>query len=279
MSAHHPMAARFWNHAQRHETPFLIAGPCVLQDEGISREIAQTLASICGELDIPWVFKASYDKANRTSGSSHRGPGLESGLRALEKVREAFNVPITSDVHTAEEARHAGAVLDVIQTPAFLCRQTDLIQAAAESASILNIKKGQFLSPWEARPLIQKARSFGAERLMLTERGVTFGYNNLVADMRSVPIIQDQGVPLVFDATHSVQSPGGGGDRSTGHGEFAPALARAAIAAGARGVFIETHPEPSQSPSDGPNMVPLAEMEALLKTLVAIYQIVHAPTP
>ena len=275
MSERHPLAAKFWERVESRDSLFLISGPCVLQDDGLSAEIAQTLASVCGELNIPWVFKASYDKANRTSGASHRGPGIEEGLSALCRIRDRFDVPITSDVHTAEEARKAGEILDVIQTPAFLCRQTDLIEAAAESASILNIKKGQFLSPWETRPLIEKARGFGADRLFITERGTTFGYNNLVADMRSVPIVQGYGAPLIFDATHSVQSPGGGGDRSTGFGEFAPVMARAAVAAGARGVFIETHPEPSRSPSDGPNMVPLSEMAALLRDLVAIHKVVH----
>jgi len=222
-----------------------------------------------------FVFKASYDKANRTSAKSYRGPGISDGLAILARVREAVEVPLLTDVHTVEEAREAGAVVDILQIPAFLCRQTDLIHAAVRTGRIVNLKKGQFLSPQEMLKVAEKARDAGDGRLILTERGTTFGYQNLVTDMRSIPWMRRSGLPVVFDATHSVQLPGAGGDRSGGQREFAPVLARAAVAAGADGVFVETHPDPDAALSDGPNMVPLAEMPALLRTLVKLFDLCH----
>lgn len=265
----------FWRAVNTGESLAVISGPCVIETASKTRDIAAKLIEECNQLEIPLVFKASFDKANRTSGASYRGPGFEEGLEILQSIRADFGVPVTSDVHTEDQAIRASNILDVIQIPAFLCRQTDLIEAGAAHAPILNIKKGQFLSPWEVAPLIQKAQIAGAKRLLITERGFSFGYNNLVADMRAPQIIQGFGVPLIFDATHSVQSPGGGGDRSTGFREYAPTLARSAVAAGARGVFFETHPNPDESPSDGPNMIPLVEAPALLATLKAIHKIVH----
>lgn len=219
---------------------------------------------------MPLVFKASFDKANRTSPKSFRGPGLEAGLAVLAKVRARIGVPVLTDVHTEEQARQAGAVVDILQIPAFLCRQTDLIQAAVRTGRIVNLKKGQFLSPAEMLQVAAKARAAGGRRLLLTERGTTFGYHNLVTDLRAIPILKTAGFPVVFDATHSVQLPGGGGDQSSGQREFAPVLARGAVAAGADGVFLETHPAPERALSDGPNMIPLAEMETVLKSLVRI---------
>ena len=246
----------------------LIAGPCVIENEKLCLQIAAFLQRTCRKLGIHYVFKASYDKANRSSNQSFRGPGLAAGLKVLEKVRSLLGLPVLTDVHTPEQAAAAAEVVDILQIPAFLCRQTDLIHAAVRTGRIVNIKKGQFLSPLDMRQVVNKAADAGGRRLLLTERGTTFGYNNLVADMRSIPIMKQFGFPVIFDATHSVQLPGGAGDRSSGQREFAPVLARCALAAGADGLFIETHPDPDRALSDGPNMIPLAEMPKLLRSLV-----------
>jgi 2-dehydro-3-deoxyphosphooctonate aldolase (KDO 8-P synthase) len=248
----------------------LIAGPCVIESETLCLQVAATLKRICDRLGVSYIFKASYDKANRTSSASFRGPGLEEGLAVLAKVRARVGVPVLTDVHTEAQAAAAGRVADVLQIPAFLCRQTDLIAAAVQTGRIVNLKKGQFLSPEEMGQVIGKAKKAGGQRLLVTERGTTFGYHNLVADMRSIPIMRRFGFPVIFDATHSVQLPGGSGDRSGGQREFAPVLARCAVAAGADGLFIETHPKPDQALSDGPNMIPLAEMKALLSRLLKV---------
>jgi 2-dehydro-3-deoxyphosphooctonate aldolase (KDO 8-P synthase) len=248
----------------------VIAGPCAIESEDIVFHAARVLKEICSRLGLPLVFKSSYDKANRSSVKSFRGPGLEKGLRILEEVRRKTGVPVMSDVHSAQEAGAAGQALDALQIPAFLCRQTDLIIAAGNTGKPVNIKKGQFLSPWEMNNVAVKFASTGNEKLFLTERGVSFGYNNLVVDMRAIPVMQGFGTPVVFDATHSVQLPGGMGEASGGQREFAPALARAAVAAGADGVFIETHPEPERALCDGPNMMPLGEVEGILTSLKKI---------
>ncbi|PYJ54928.1 MAG: 3-deoxy-8-phosphooctulonate synthase [Verrucomicrobia bacterium] len=248
----------------------LIAGPCVIENEKICVKVAESLQRTCERLGITYVFKASYDKANRTSRKSFRGPGLDAGLETLAKVRAESGVPVLTDVHTEAQAAIAGETVDVLQIPAFLCRQTDLIEAAVLTGRIVNLKKGQFLSPPEMGQVVRKAVEAGGKRILVTERGTTFGYNNLVADMRSIPMMRRFGFPVIFDATHSVQLPGGGGNRSSGQREFAPVLARAAVAAGAEGVFIETHPDPDRALSDGPNMLALAEMPTLLKTLLKI---------
>ncbi len=261
-----------WNQLAHGRRFFLIAGPCVIESEDLCLDIARTLARTCRRLSIPFIFKASFDKANRTSASSFRGPGIEGGLAILERVRARVGVPILTDIHTEEQARSAGEVVDVLQIPAFLCRQTDLIQAAVKTGRIVNIKKGQFLAPKDMGQVVEKARMAGGRKLMLTERGTTFGYNNLVADMRSIPIMASLGCPVVFDATHSVQLPGGAGTKSGGQREFAPVLARCAIVAGAQGLFFETHPTPDKALSDGPNMIPLADMAKLLAGLVKIQQ-------
>jgi 2-dehydro-3-deoxyphosphooctonate aldolase (KDO 8-P synthase) len=253
----------------------LIAGPCVIENEKLCLRVAETLAKVCHSLRIFYVFKASFDKANRTSGKSFPGPGIEAGLKVLAKVRSDFGLPVLTDVHTEVQASIAGEVVDILQIPAFLCRQTDLIDAAVTTGQIVNIKKGQFLSPGEMARVVEKARSSGGDKILLTERGTTFGYNNLVADMRSIPIMKRTGCPVIFDATHSVQLPGGAGDKSGGQREFAPVLAKAALAAGANGIFIETHPKPDQALSDGPNMIPLAEMPGLLRELVKVFEAVR----
>jgi 2-dehydro-3-deoxyphosphooctonate aldolase (KDO 8-P synthase) len=254
----------------------LIAGPCVIESEKLCVEICAYLQQLCGELGITYIFKASFDKANRSSAASFRGPGIKEGLQVLARVREKFQVPVLTDVHTEEQVTTAAKIVDVLQIPAFLCRQTDLINAAVGTGKIVNIKKGQFLAPGDMRQVVSKATAAGGKMLMLTERGTTFGYNNLVADMRSIPIMRELDWPVIFDATHSVQLPGGAGDRSSGQREFAPILARAAVAAGANGLFIETHPHPDDALSDGPNMIPLAQMEQVLKTLVRIHEVVKA---
>jgi 2-dehydro-3-deoxyphosphooctonate aldolase (KDO 8-P synthase) len=248
----------------------LISGPCVIESEKLCLSIAASLARACRKLGINYVFKASYDKANRTSNQSFRGPGLQAGLRTLARVRAEIGVPILTDVHTESQVAAAAQIADVLQIPAFLCRQTDLIIAAVRTGKIVNLKKGQFLSPQEMGQVVKKAESAGGRKIIVTERGTTFGYNNLVADMRSIPIMRRFGWPVIFDATHSVQLPGGGGDKSGGQREFAPVLARCAVAAGANGLFIETHPEPDRALSDGPNMIPLAEMPALLASLTRV---------
>ena len=249
----------------------LIAGPCVIESEALCLQVAAAMKKTCDRLGIFYVFKASFDKANRTSAKSARGPGLDAGLAVLAKVREKIGVPVLTDVHTEAQATLAGEVVDILQIPAFLCRQTDLIATAALTGQIVNLKKGQFLSPLEMGQVIEKARRAGAKKILVTERGTTFGYNNLVSDMRSIPILKRFGCPVIFDATHSVQLPGGGGDKSSGQREFAPVLARCALAAGANGIFIETHPQPDRAWSDGPNTIPLAEMPALLKSLLKFH--------
>jgi 2-dehydro-3-deoxyphosphooctonate aldolase (KDO 8-P synthase) len=250
----------------------LIAGPCVIENEKLCLHVAASLKKTCERLGIFFVFKASYDKANRTSGKSFRGPGLKEGLEVLATVREKIGVPVLTDVHTEAQVAAAAEVVDVLQIPAFLCRQTDLIEAAARTGKIVNLKKGQFLSPQEMGQVVSKAKAAGAKKILVTERGTTFGYNNLLADMRSIPIMRRFGFPVIFDATHSVQLPGGGGDKSSGQREFAPVLARCALVAGANGIFIETHPQPDSAPSDGPNMIPLAEMPGLLRGLRKIFK-------
>jgi 2-dehydro-3-deoxyphosphooctonate aldolase (KDO 8-P synthase) len=254
---------------------FLIAGPCVIENERLCRQVAAALTRTCRRLGITYVFKASFDKANRTSARSFRGPGPEAGLRILAAIRDEFAVPVLTDVHTEAQAAAAGPVVDILQIPAFLCRQTDLLEAAARSGRIVNVKKGQFLSPGDMGQVIRKVVDAGGRRLLVTERGSSFGYQNLVVDMRSIPILRGFGFPVVFDATHSVQLPGAGGDRSSGQREFAPVLARAAVAAGANGVFIETHPDPDQALSDGPNMIPLAAMPRLLAGLLKVFAAVR----
>ena len=266
--------AAIWKNLNSPRRLFLIAGPCVIENERLCLSVAAALEKTCAALGIFYVFKASFDKANRTSDKSFRGPGLDEGLRVLAKVREKTGVPVLTDIHTETQAAVAGEVVDILQIPAFLCRQTDLIEAAATTGQIVNLKKGQFLSPAEMGQVVAKARSAGAKRILLTERGTTFGYNNLVADLRSIPMMKRFGCPVVFDATHSVQLPGGGGDKSSGQREFAPVLARAALAAGANGLFIETHPNPNRALSDGPNMIPLAEMPALLRSLLKVFNAV-----
>lgn len=248
----------------------------MIESEKLCLEIAAYLKKHCEELGITYVFKASYDKANRSSASSFRGPGIDEGLRILAKVRERHGIGVLTDVHTTEQVERAAPLVDVLQIPAFLCRQTDLIHAAVRTGKIVNIKKGQFLAPQDMRQVITKAAGAGGKMILITERGTTFGYNNLVSDMRAMPIMKAFGCPVIFDATHSVQLPGGAGDRSSGQREFAPVLARSAVAAGANGLFIETHPEPDKALSDGPNMVPLAEMPALLAELVKIHEVVSA---
>jgi 2-dehydro-3-deoxyphosphooctonate aldolase (KDO 8-P synthase) len=248
----------------------IIAGPCVIEDAGLILETAAELKRITAELKLSFIFKSSYDKANRSSGNSFRGPGLKEGLAMLAKVKERVGVPILSDVHTAQEAEAAGKVLDVLQIPAFLCRQTDLLVAAARTGRVVNVKKGQFLAPWDMANIVQKIESAGSRRLLLTERGASFGYNNLVTDFRALPIMRRLGYPVIFDATHSVQLPGGAGDKSSGEREFVAPLARAAVAAGCEGLFMEVHPDPDHALSDGPNMVPLAQVRDLLEQIVRI---------
>ncbi len=249
---------------------FLIAGPCVIESPALTEEIAGRLKEITGRLGIPFIFKASYDKANRSSRASFRGPGIDAGLKVLEDVRRAVGVPVLTDVHEDTPLAEVAAVVDVLQTPAFLCRQTNFIVNTAAQGKPVNIKKGQFLSPWEMQNVVDKARSTGNQQILVCERGFSFGYNNLVSDMRSLAILRGTGCPVVFDATHSVQLPGGQGSASGGQREFIPVLARAAVAAGVAGVFMETHPRPEQALSDGPNAWPLARMEPLLTTLVAL---------
>ncbi len=266
--------AAIWKNFNSPRRLFLIAGPCVIENEKLCLQVAAALKKTCAALGIFYVFKASFDKANRTSARSFRGMGMETGLEILGKVRAKVGVPVLTDIHTETQAAIAGEVVDILQIPAFLCRQTDLIEAAALTGQIVNLKKGQFLSPVEMGQVVEKARLAGADKILLTERGTTFGYNNLVADMRSVPILKRFGCPVIFDATHSVQLPGGGGDKSSGQREFAPVLARAALAAGANGLFFETHPNPNRALSDGPNMIPLAEMPALLRSLLKVFNAV-----
>jgi len=255
---------------------FLIAGPCVIEGPTLTQEIAGRLKEITGRLAIPFVFKASYDKANRSSSKSYRGPGIDEGLKILADVRSAVGVPVLTDVHEDTPMAEVAAIVDVLQTPAFLCRQTNFILSAAAAGKPVNIKKGQFLSPWEMKNVVDKARSTGNPNIMVCERGFSFGYNNLVSDMRSLAIMRDTNCPVVFDATHSVQLPGGQGSASGGQREFIPVLARAAVASGIAGLFMETHPDPSKALSDGPNAWPLGRMEPLLTTLKELDRAVKA---
>jgi 2-dehydro-3-deoxyphosphooctonate aldolase (KDO 8-P synthase) len=248
----------------------LIAGPCVIETEQMAFSIAETLKELTGKLDIPFIFKASYDKANRTSIHSFRGPGIDAGLEILQHIKETLGIPILSDVHQISDIEKAALVLDIIQIPAFLCRQTDLILAAAATGKPVNIKKGQFLAPWEVENIAKKAMSNGNSRILITERGSMFGYNNLVVDFRGIKIIQDCGYPVIFDATHSVQLPGGSGTASGGQRQFAPLLAGAAVAAGADAIFLEVHPDPDNARCDGPNSLRLDELSCLISRLKAI---------
>lgn len=253
---------------------FLIAGPCVIEGEGLAQETAGYLQELTAELDIPFIFKSSFDKANRSSLGGFRGPGLEEGLRILESVRLGLRVPVLTDVHEDTPLEEVAGVVDVLQTPAFLCRQTNFILAVSATGLPVNIKKGQFLAPWDMKRVVEKARSTGNDQIMVCERGVSFGYNNLVSDMRALAVMRETGCPVVFDATHSVQLPGGQGDSSGGQREFVPVLARAAVAAGISGLFVETHPDPARALSDGPNSWPLGRMRELLETLVEIDRVV-----
>jgi 2-dehydro-3-deoxyphosphooctonate aldolase (KDO 8-P synthase) len=262
--------ALIWKSLQGRGRLTLIAGPCVIENERLCRQVAASLRATCRRLGVNYIFKASFDKANRSSAATFRGPGLEAGLGILAKIRRDFQVPVLTDVHTEEQVRAAAAAVDILQIPAFLCRQTDLILTAVRTGKIVNVKKGQFLSPQEMGQVVGKATAGGGKKLLLTERGTTFGYNNLVADMRSIPILRQLGFPVIFDATHSVQLPGAGGDRSGGQRQFAPVLARCAVAAGADGIFLETHPDPDRALSDGPNMIPLGEMSKLLACLLKV---------
>jgi 2-dehydro-3-deoxyphosphooctonate aldolase (KDO 8-P synthase) len=249
---------------------FLIAGPCVVESEGLIIDTAGRLKELTERLRVPFIFKSSFDKANRSSRSSFRGPGMEEGLRILSEVKRQLKVPVLTDVHEDTPMGEVAAVVDVLQTPAFLCRQTNFILNVCSQKRPVNIKKGQFLSPWEMQNVVDKARSTGNDQIMVCERGVSFGYNNLVSDMRSLSVMRETGCPVVFDATHSVQLPGGKGTSSGGQREFVPVLARAAVAAGVSGVFMETHPDPAKALSDGPNAWPLDRMASLLETLVAL---------
>ena len=248
---------------------FLIAGPCVIESEDMTLRVADELKNICMKLDVPFIFKSSFDKANRSSNSTFRGFGMEKGLRILEKVKAQFDLPLLTDVHTSDQVKPVSEVVDVLQTPAFLCRQTDFITAVAKSGRPVNIKKGQFLAPHDMAQVVSKAKEANGNKdnIMVCERGVSFGYNTLISDMRSLSILRETNCPVVFDATHSVQQPGGKGDRSGGQSEYVPLLARAAVASGISGIFMETHPNPKEALSDGPNAVPLNHMSGLLRTL------------
>jgi 2-dehydro-3-deoxyphosphooctonate aldolase (KDO 8-P synthase) len=252
----------------------LIAGPCVIESESATLRHAERLMTICNGLSMPLIFKASYDKANRTSIGAFRGPGIKDGLKILAKVKESLGLPILSDIHSIEQIAQAAEVLDVLQIPAFLCRQTDLLVAAARSGRVINVKKGQFLAPWDMKNVAGKLAASGNENIILTERGASFGYNNLVVDMRSFPVMRSTGYPVVFDATHSVQLPGGQGDSSGGQREFVEYLSRAAVATGIDGIFMEVHEDPDKALCDGPNSIPLSELPVLLKKLRAIDAVV-----
>ena len=249
---------------------FLIAGPCVIESEQLQLDVAGQLKEITAALGINFIFKSSFDKANRTSGTSFRGPGMEEGLRVLAEVKRQLGVPVLTDVHEYTPMQEVASVVDVLQTPAFLVRQTDFIRNVCSAGKPVNIKKGQFLSPWDMKPVVDKAKSTGNNQIMVCERGASFGYNNLVSDMRSLAVMRQTGCPVVFDATHSVQLPGGQGSSSGGQREFVPVLARAAVAVGVSGLFMETHPDPANALSDGPNAVPLGRMRALLETLLEL---------
>ena len=249
---------------------FLIAGPCVIESEQLQLDVAGQLKEITSDLGINFIFKSSFDKANRTSGTSFRGPGMEEGLRVLAEVKRQLGVPVLTDVHEYTPMDEVASVVDVLQTPAFLVRQTDFIKKVCAAGKPVNIKKGQFLSPWDMKPVVEKAKSTGNDQIMVCERGASFGYNNLVSDMRSLAVMRETNCPVVFDATHSVQLPGGQGNSSGGQREFVPVLARAAIAVGVAGVFMETHPKPEEALSDGPNAWPLGRMRALLETMLEL---------
>lgn len=253
----------------------LIAGPCVIESEEMILSIAKQMKDITDKLGIPYTFKASFDKANRTSISGFRGPGIEEGLRILQKVKDTYGLPICTDIHEPWQAEKAAEVCDILQIPAFLCRQTDLLVAAAKTGKCINIKKAQFLAPWDMKNCIEKVRQSGNDNVMLCERGTTFGYNTLVVDMTGLRVMKDMDVPVIFDATHSVQKPGGNGTSTGGNRQYVEYLAKAAVAVGVDGLFMETHPDPDNAKSDGPNMVPLGEMEELLKKLQKVYQAVQ----
>ncbi len=255
---------------------FLIAGPCVIESEQLAIDTAGTLKEICNRLAIPFIYKSSFDKANRSSSQSFRGPGMEQGLQILQKVKEQIEVPVLTDVHEDTPLQEVSSVVDVLQTPAFLCRQTNFIHNVASQGLPVNIKKGQFLSPWDMKNVVNKASETGNKQIMVCERGASFGYNNLVSDMRSLAVMRESNVPVVFDATHSVQLPGGQGTSSGGQREFVPVLARAAVAAGVAGLFMETHPQPDQALSDGPNAWPLNQLESLLEVLKSIDQTIKS---
>jgi 2-dehydro-3-deoxyphosphooctonate aldolase (KDO 8-P synthase) len=257
---------------------FLIAGPCVIESEDMTLRVAEELKNVCIKLDVPFIFKSSFDKANRSSNSTFRGFGMEEGLRILEKVKAQFDLPVLTDIHTTDQVKPVSEIVDVLQTPAFLCRQTDFITAVAKSGRPVNIKKGQFLAPGDMTQVVNKAKEANGNKdnIMVCERGVSFGYNTLVSDMRSLSIMRETNCPVVFDATHSVQQPGGKGDRSGGQSEYVPLLARAAVASGISGVFMETHPNPKEALSDGPNAVPLDHMSELLGTLKDIDELVKS---
>ena len=253
----------------------LIAGPCVIESEEMVLSIAEQMKDITDRLEIPYTFKASFDKANRTSISGFRGPGIEEGLRILRKVKNTYNLPICTDIHEPWQAEKAAEVCDILQIPAFLCRQTDLLVAAAKTGKCINIKKAQFLAPWDMKNCVEKVRQSGNDNVMLCERGTTFGYNTLVVDMTGLRVMKDMGVPVIFDATHSVQKPGGNGTSTGGNRQYVEYLAKAAVSVGVDGLFMETHPDPDNAKSDGPNMVPLGEMEELLKKLQRVYEAVN----
>jgi 2-dehydro-3-deoxyphosphooctonate aldolase (KDO 8-P synthase) len=253
----------------------LIGGPCAIEGESFMLDVASRLRDITAKAAVPFIFKSSYDKANRTSIHSYRGPGLQKGLEILRKIKDAVGVPVLSDVHAVEEVKPAAEVLDVLQIPAFLCRQTDLVVAAARTGKPVNVKKGQFLASWDTQNIVEKVRSVGNDQVLLTERGASFGYNNLVVDMRSLVVMRSFDVPVVFDATHSVQLPGGAGTTSSGQREFVPHLARAAVATGCEALFMEIHPDPDHAPSDGPNMLRLENLPALLAQITQIDRIVR----
>lgn len=257
---------------------FLIAGPCVIESEDMTLRVAEELKNVCIKLDVPFIFKSSFDKANRSSNSTFRGFGMEEGLRILEKVKAQFDLPVLTDIHTTDQVKPVSEIVDVLQTPAFLCRQTDFITAVAKSGRPVNIKKGQFLAPGDMTQVVNKAKEANGNKdnIMVCERGVSFGYNTLVSDMRSLSIMRETNCPVVFDATHSVQQPGGKGDRSGGQSEYVPLLARAAVASGISGVFMETHPNPKEALSDGPNAVPLEHMSELLGMLKDIDELVKS---
>ena len=253
----------------------LIAGPCVIESEEMVLSIAEQMKDITDRLEIPYTFKASFDKANRTSISGFRGPGIEKGLRILQEVKDTYNLPICTDIHEPWQAEKVAEVCDILQIPAFLCRQTDLLVAAAKTGKCINIKKAQFLAPWDMKNCVEKVRQSGNNNVMLCERGTTFGYNTLVVDMTGLRVMKDMGVPVIFDATHSVQKPGGNGTSTGGNRQYVEYLAKAAVSVGVDGLFMETHPDPDNAKSDGPNMVPLGEMEELLKKLQRVYEAVN----